>query len=552
MAFTAAIDIPARFKHSKAVGPPLGLRPILNQSGENDRIGRISQYCDGMMQTLLYEAIQPRQLYLSGKSMSLQALLRTKSIEQLQSELGRAGQFRRVLGLMQLTSIGLGGLIGAGIFVLTGVVAATQAGPAVSLSFVIAGIASAAAALCYAEFAGMIPVAGSAYTYAYAVLGELVAWVIGWDLLLEYALVVAVVSIGWSGYLQALLSQFGLMLPTWAMGAPRTGAGHVLDLAAMLGSLGVAGLLTLRIEWGARFNAAMVIIKIAAVILVIAAGLPYVHTANWRPFMPYGFGGVVEGAAVVFFAVFGYDTLTTTAEEARDPQRQLPRAVLLSLGISLALYITMSLVLTGLVRYDTLNNAAPIAAAFTAIGLPWVTLLVSAAAVAGIASVMLAFMLGCARIWFAMSRDGLLPAWFAQVHPRFRTPHRPTLIAGGLTALVAGFFPIKEVAELVNIGTLSAFMIICLAVIVLRRTRPRVRRTFRTPLVPWIPLAGIGFSLWLLSKLPTVAWERFVVWMALGLLLYFSYGRRHSVLATRGSVRIEGKSGGDAEDSRLR
>jgi len=320
----------------------------------------------------------------------------------------------------------------------------------------------------------------------------------------------------------------------------------------MLGSLAVAGLLTLRIEWGARFNMTMVIIKIAAVVLVIAAGLPHVRTANWHPFMPYGFGGVAEGAAVVFFAVFGYDTLTTAAEEARDPQRQLPRAVLLSLAISLVLYIAMSLVLTGVVRYDTLNGAAPVAAAFTAIGLPWMTLIVSAAAVAGIASVMLAFMLGCARIWFAMSRDGLLPGWFAQVHPRFRTPHRPTLIAGGLTALVASFFPIKEVAELVNIGTLSAFVIICLAVIVLRRTRPDVRRTFRTPLVPWIPLAGIGFSLWLLSKLPSAAWELFIVWMALGLLLYFSYGRRHSVLAKRGSVPLEGKLAGDAENSRSR
>src|ERR1700730_17853043 len=297
----------------------------------------------------------PRQFHLSGNSMSLQALLRTKSIEQLQSELGRAGQFRRVLGLWQLTAIGLGGLIGAGIFVLTGVVAATQAGPAVSLSFVIAGIASAAAALCYAEFAGMIPVAGSAYTYAYAVLGELVAWVIGWDLLLEYALIVAVVSIGCACYLQPLLSQLGLTLPSWAMGAPRTGPGHVLDLAAMLGSLAVAGLLTLRIEWVARFNATMVIIKIAAVVLVIAAGLPYMHTTNWHPFMPYGFGGVVEGAAVGFFAVFGYDTLTTVAEEARDPQRQLPRAVLLSLAISLALSIAVSLVLTGMGRFRTLH-----------------------------------------------------------------------------------------------------------------------------------------------------------------------------------------------------
>jgi APA family basic amino acid/polyamine antiporter len=471
--------------------------------------------------------------------MSLQTLLRTKPIEQLQSEIGSAGQFRRVLGLWQLTAIGLGGLIGAGIFVLTGVVAATQAGPAVSLSFVIAGIASAAAALCYAEFAGMIPVAGSAYTYGYAVLGELAAWVIGWDLILEYALVVAVVSIGWSGYLQALFSLFGLTLPSWAMGAPGTGAGHVLDLPAMAGSLATAGLLTLRIEWGARFNMVMVIIKLAAVVLVVAAGLPHVNTANYHPFMPFGFGGVAEGAAVVFFAVFGYDTLTTAAEEAKDPQRQLPRAVLLSLAISLVLYIAMALVLTGIVRYDQLNSAAPVAAAFTAINMPWVTLLVSVAAVAGIASVMFAFMLGCARIWFAMSRDGLLPAWFAQVHPRFRTPYRPTLIAGGLTALVAAFFPIKQVAELVNIGTLSAFVIICFSVIVLRRTRPDVRRTFRTPFVPWIPLAGIGFSVWLLSKLPAIAWERFAIWMAIGLLVYFSYGRRHSALANKGSTPQE-------------
>lgn len=457
--------------------------------------------------------------------------LRIKPVERLQSEAGRPGQLRRVLGLWQLTAIGLGGLIGVGIFVLTGVVAATQAGPAVSLSFVIAGVASAAAALCYAEFAGMIPVAGSAYTYAYAVLGEFVAWVIGWDLLLEYALVVAVVSIGWSGYLQALLAQFDVTLPVWAAGAAGTGPGHVVDLAAMLGALAVGGLLVLRIEWGARFNVTMVVIKIAAVIVVIAAGLPYVQTANWTPFMPYGFGGVVEGAAVVFFAVFGYDTLTTAAEEARDPQRQLPRAVLLSLAVSLALYIAMSLVLTGIARYDTLNNAAPVASAFTALGLSWATLIVSAAAVAGIVSVMLAFLLGCARICFAMSRDGLLPEWFSKPHPRFHTPHRPTLMIDALTALVAGFFPIREVAELVNIGTLSAFVIICLSVIVMRRTRPDVPRSFKTPFLPWIPLVGVGFSLWLLSKLPAVAWERFAVWMALGLLLYFSYGRRHSALA---------------------
>lgn len=459
------------------------------------------------------------------------SLLRAKSIESLQAEADRPGGFRRVLGVWQLTGIGLGGLIGVGIFVLTGVVAATQAGPGVALSFLIAGVASAAAALSYAEFAGMIPVAGSAYTYAYAVLGELAAWIIGWDLLLEYALVVAVVAIGWSAYLQALLAQFGLALPEWASGAPGTGSGRAVDLFAALGALGVAFLLTLRVELGARFNAAMVVVKIAAALLVIVAGIPYVRVENWTPFMPFGFSGVAQGAAVVFFAVFGYDTLTTAAEEARAPQRDVPRAVLLSLVVALTLYIAMSLVLTGIVRYDTLDNPAPVATAFTSLGLPWVAFVVSLAAVAGIASVMLAFLLACARIWFAMSRDGLLPGWFAKLHPRFHTPYRPTLIAGALTALVAALYPIKEVAELVNIGTLSAFVVICSAIIVLRRTRPDLKRSFRAPFVPFTPLVGIGFSLWLLSRLPAVAWERFAIWMAIGLAIYFLYSRRHSRLA---------------------
>jgi APA family basic amino acid/polyamine antiporter len=477
------------------------------------------------------------------------ALMRVKPIETLAQQSGTRSGLRRVLGLWQLTAIGLGGLIGVGIFVLTGVVAATQAGPAVSLSFVIAGVASAAAALCYAEFAGMIPAAGSAYTYAYAVLGELAAWIIGWDLLLEYALVVAVVSIGWSGYLQALLGQLGLALPVWAAGAAGTGEGRVVDLAAVLGALGVAALLVLRIEWGARFNAAMVLVKIAAVVLVVAAGLPHVRVENWTPFMPFGFGGVVEGAAIVFFAVFGYDTLTTAAEEAEDPQRQLPRAVLLSLGVALTLYIVMSLVLTGMARYDTLNNPAPVASAFAALGMPWATLLVSIAAVAGILSVMLAFLLGCARICFAMSRDGLLPAWFSQAHPRFHTPHRPTLVIGAVTAVVAGLFPIREVAELVNIGTLSAFVVICLSVIVMRHTRPEVPRSFRTPFSPFTPLVGVGFSLWLLSKLPAIAWERFALWMGLGLIIYFSYGRSRSKLAVSARAgRIGGPASGSAPD----
>jgi APA family basic amino acid/polyamine antiporter len=457
-------------------------------------------------------------------------LFRRRSIADLQAEILTDKRLKRALGPVNLTALGIGAVIGAGIFVLTGQAAAKYAGPAIVFSFVLAGLACAFAGLCYAEFSAMIPISGSAYTYGYATLGELVAWIIGWDLLLEYALVVAVVSIGWSGYLQALLRLFGVELPVWAQGATGAGEGFRVDLFAMLGSLGVAGLLTLRIEWGARFNTAIVLIKVGAVLLVIAAAAPHIDPANFHPFMPFGFGGVVEGAAVVFFAVFGYDTLTTAAEESLDPQRDLPRAVLLSLAISLTLYIVMSLALTGIVRYDTLNNAAPVASAFAQIGMPWVTLIVSLAAVAGILSVMLAFLLACARIWFAMSRDGLLPAWFAVPHPRFATPYRPTLVAGALCALVAGFYPIREVAELVNIGTLSAFVVICLAVIALRRARPDAERWFKTPFVPYTPLIGIGFSLWLLSKLPAVAWERFVVWLALGLIVYFLYGRRHSRL----------------------
>lgn len=463
--------------------------------------------------------------------------MRRKSIEQLQQQYGNNTGFRRTLGLWQLTGIGLGGIIGVGIFVLTGTVAATQAGPGVTLSFIIAGIASAAAALCYAEFASMIPVSGSAYTYSYAVLGEPVAWFIGWDLILEYALVVSVVAIGWSGYAQAVLAHMGLELPLWATGAFDKAAweagtpGKIVDLPAMIICLGLAGLLCYKTEWGARFNALLVFIKLFAVVLVIAAGVAYINVDNWKPFMPYGFHGVLTGAGLVFFAVFGYDTLTTAAEEAKDPQRDLPRAVLLSLGIALVLYVAMSLVLTGIVHYTTLDNPAPVATAFNEIGLPWVTLAVSVAAVTGITSVILAFMLACARITFAMSRDGLLPGWFSVLHSRYQTPHRPTLVAGVITALVAGLFPIREVAELVNIGTLAAFVLICSAVIVLRYRRPDLHRGFKTPLMPFIPLIGIGFSLSLMIGLPWITWERFGIWLIIGFVLYMIYGKNRSKMA---------------------
>lgn len=472
----------------------------------------------------------------------IEQLGRHKTVEQLQAELGQRRDLRRVLGVWQLTSIGLGGIIGVGIFVLAGQQAAVNAGPAVAIAFLIAGIASAAAALCYAEFAGLIPVTGSAYTYGYAVLGEFVAWLIGWDLLLEYALIVAAVASGWSGYLQALLDAAGMPLPVWAQGALGTGEGRVFNVVAAAVALAVAGLLTLRTEWGARLNTIVVAIKIIGVALVIGVGAFYIDPANWQPFVParvvdaagvghYGWHGVVAAAAVVFFAVFGYDTLTTAAEEAKDPQRDLPRAILLSLGISMALYLTISLVLTGVAHYSTLDNEAPVAHAFGSIGLTWVSVAISVTAVTGIISVVFAFMLAAARIWFSLARDGLLPAWFAKVHPRYGTPYRPTLALGVLTAIAAGLLPIGDLAKLVNIGALSAFVVICGAILVLRHRRPELPRAFRTPWVPFVPLVGIGFSIWLLSFLPWATWERFLIWMGLGLLVYFGYSIRHSRLA---------------------
>lgn len=477
--------------------------------------------------------------------MSLIAqLTRHKSVEQLQAELGTRRDFRRVLGVWQLTAIGLGGIIGVGIFVLAGQQAAANAGPAVALSFILAGIASAAAALCYAEFAGLIPVTGSAYTYSYATLGELVAWLIGWDLLLEYALIVAAVASGWSGYVLNLFDAFGLHLPEALRGAPHSGDGRVFNLVAALVAMAVALLLIARTEWGARANTVVVAFKVVAVLIVIAVGAMHVNPANWQPFVPerivdaegvgrYGWQGIVTAAAVVFFAVFGYDTLTTAAEEAKNPQRDLPRAILLSLGISMALYIAITLVITGMVSYTQLGNDAPVSQAFQALGMKWIGAAISATAVASILSVIFAFMLAASRIWFALSRDGLLPGWFAKVHPTYGTPHRTTLALGVFTALVAGLFPLDEVAKLVNIGVLSAFVVICSAVLVLRRRKPDLPRAFRTPWVPVVPVVGIGFSIWLLSELAAITWLVFLAWIAIGLLVYFAYGIRHSRLADR-------------------
>ncbi|PRS99896.1 amino acid permease [Bacillus wiedmannii] len=463
----------------------------------------------------------------------MNSFIRKKSIEHLQRKDLKNTGLNRVLGLWQLIAIGLGGIIGVGIFVLTGVAASQHAGPAVILSFIITGLASAAAALCYAEFAGLIPVSGSAYTYSYAVLGEGVAWLIGWDLLLEYILVIGVVAIGWSGYMQELLQQIGIHIPVWAQGAPGTGDGHRVDLIASIISLAIAGLLILGMEWGSKFNTLMVIIKVSIILVVNAVGVFYIDSSNWDPFMPFGFNGVMGGAALVFFAVFGYDTLTTAAEEAKDPQRDLPRAVIISLTIALCLYIGMSLMITGMAPYHTLNNAAPVAKIFSDVGLKWITLFISAAAITGILSVLFSFTLAGSRVWFAMSRDGLLPRWFSTIHPKYKTPHRPTLIIGIITAIISGFTPISELAELVNIGTLSAFILICSSIIVLRKKRPDLERKFKTPFVPIIPLIGICFSIYLIVSLPKITWIRFIIWMLIGLIFYILYGRNKSNLAKK-------------------
>ena len=408
--------------------------------------------------------------------MSLIAqLTRHKSIESLQAELGTRKDFRRVLGVWQLTAIGLGGIIGVGIFVLAGQQAAMNAGPAVAISFIIAGIASAAAALCYAEFAGLIPVTGSAYTYGYAVLGEGVAWLIGWDLLLEYALIVAAVASGWSGYVLNLLDAFGIHVPEALRGAPDSGPGRVFQSDRRAGRDGRRGAADAAHRMGRARQHAYRRDQDRRGDHRDRRRRVLCDPANWHPFVPersvdangvghFGWQGVVTAAAVVFFAVFGYDTLTTAAEEAKNPQRDLPRAILLSLGVSMTLYIAITLVLTGMVPYTQLGNDAPVSHAFQSLGMKWIGAAISATAIASILSVIFAFMLAAARIWFALSRDGLLPAWFAKVHPRYGTPYRPTLVLGVFTAIVAGLFPLGEVAKLVNIGVLSAFIVICAAV----------------------------------------------------------------------------------------
>ncbi|MBW5486078.1 amino acid permease [Streptomyces bambusae] len=461
-----------------------------------------------------------------------QGVLRRKPIEHIEEAEGAPSeQLTRTLGLWQLTAIGVGGIIGAGIFTLAGTVANRTAGPAVLISFLIAGVASAAAAFSYAEFAGLIPKAGSAYTYGYAVLGEIAGWFIGWDLLLEYTAIVAVVAIGISGYFNFLLVETGTALPTWMLGAPGTGEGHRVDLIAVVLCLFTAYLLNLGIKNAARFETVVVVLKVLVVLLVIVVGFFHINTDNYTPFFPFGWGGVFTGAATVFFAVFGYDAMSTAAEESKDAQRHMPKAIIYSLGISMVLYVLACLVLTGMQNYTEIDPESGFSTAFKAAGLPVVADIIAVGAIIGILTVMFTFMLGVTRVWFSMSRDGLLPHWFAKTHPTRHVPTRVTWIVGVASAAIAGVVPIGEAAELTNIGILLAFAVVCTAVIVLRYRRPDLPRQFRTPFMPVTPAIGVIASIWLITYLQVATWLRFAIWFVIGLVIYFAYSYRHSNLA---------------------
>ncbi|MCH6159038.1 amino acid permease [Streptomyces marispadix] len=463
---------------------------------------------------------------------STQGVLRRKPIEHItEAEGGSGEQLTRVLSLWQLTAIGVGGIIGAGIFALAGTVANGKAGPAVLVSFLIAGVASAAAALSYAEFAGLIPKAGSAYTYGYAVLGEIGGWFIGWDLLLEYTAIVAVVGIGISGYFSFLVESAGAELPAWMLGAPGTGPGHRVDLFAALLCLLIAYLLNRGMRSAARFETVVVALKVLVVLLVIVVGFFHVDTANYDPFFPYGVSGAFTGAATVFFAVFGYDAMSTAAEESKDSQRHMPKAIVYSLAIAMTLYVLVCLVLTGMQKFSDIDKESGLSSAFQSVGLGAIADVIAVGAIIGILTVMFTFMLGVTRVWFAMSRDGLLPKWFAKTHPTRHVPTRVTWIVGVASAVIAGFLPIEEAAELTNIGILLAFVVVCVAVIVLRYRRPDLPRTFRTPGMPFVPAIGVVFSLWLTTFLAWQTWVRFAVWFLLGLVVYFGYSYRRSELA---------------------
>lgn len=464
------------------------------------------------------------------------SLFRKKSIAAIQGlESQSEKHLKRTLSAFDLTMLGIGGIVGVGIFVVTGVAAAKWAGPGIVFSFVISMFACIFTALCYAEFASLLPVAGSAYNYSYTTLGEFVAWIIGWDLILEYVVGAIAVAIGWSGYFINILKAVGIGLPVWCSATPGTVEGAIINLPAALIVLVLTYLLTIGIKNSAKFATVMVFVKITAIFIFIVVAFGKVNPVNWTPFLPFGLKGVFTAAAIVFFAYIGFDSVSCAAEEAKNPQRDLPIGIITSLVVCTVLYILVSALLTGVVPYLHLNNPAPVATALSELGYRWGSALVSAGAVAGITSVLLVLLMGQPRIFFSMSRDGLLWPWISKVHPKYGTPYRSQILTGIVVATVAAFIDIGTAAELTNIGTLFAFTLVCAGIVILRKKEPGLARHFRCPGNPWIPLLGIAFCIWLMISLPRLTWIRFGVWLTLGLVIYFTYSRRHSLLANEGN-----------------
>ena len=460
------------------------------------------------------------------------SIFRTKNLDAMLAASAKPGGLKKVLGPTDLILLGIGAIVGTGIFVLTGTGAVT-AGPALTLSFIVAAMACCFAALCYAEFASTVPVAGSIYTYSYATLGEFVAWMIGWDLLLEYGLATSTVAVGWSGYFQSLMSGFGLVLPDALSAAPgaRPGVDTLFNLPAFLIMIALTAMLSLGMRESARVNNVMVIIKTGVVLLFIAVGVGHVRPENWEPFMPYGVQGVMSAAALVFFAFIGFDAVTSAAEEVKNPKRDLPIGIIGSLVVCTILYVVVAAIMTGIVPHlDFKGVDHPVSLALQVAGENWVAGFVDLAAILGMSTVILVMAYGQTRILFAMSRDGLLPSKLSKVHPKYGTPFFATWLVGIIFGLIAAVVPLNVLAELVNIGTLAAFTLVSIAVIVLRKKRPDLPRAFRCPGVPVIPGLAIVFCLALMSFLSWHTWLAFAIWLAIGAAVYFGYARQRSLL----------------------
>ncbi|MGY5386317.1 amino acid permease [Bacillus spizizenii] len=459
----------------------------------------------------------------------MSSLFRKKPLETLSAQ-SKSKSLARTLSAFDLTLLGIGCVIGTGIFVITGTVAATGAGPALIISFILAGLACALAAFCYAEFSSSIPISGSVYSYSYVTLGELLAFLIGWDLMLEYVIALSAVATGWSSYFQSLLAGFNLHIPAALTGAPGSTPGAVFNLPAAVIILIITAIVSRGVKESTRFNNVIVLMKIGIILLFIIVGLGYVKPDNWSPFMPFGLKGVIVSAATVFFAYLGFDAVSNASEEVKNPQKNMPVGIISALAVCTVLYITVSLVLTGMMPYTKLNVGDPVSFALKFVGQDAVSGIISVGAIIGITTVMLALLYAQVRLTFAMSRDGLLPGLFAKVHPSFKTPFRNTWLTGIVAAGIAGFINLGTLAHLVNMGTLAAFTVISIAVIVLRKKYPEIKASFRVPFVPVVPIISAGICLWFMYSLPGVTWLSFVIWIAVGTLVYFLYARKHSLL----------------------